>query len=135
MADTPLKTKPPEPAEIVEAYRSAVSEHPHDVQALADLGWGLYGAAKYAEAVEQFQQALAVDSSYLDAHYGLGLAQKALGDKVAAAAAFDKVADLAKQESEDPVRGAMLHRLAHGHVNEIKDGDWQLEKEIWKREA
>ena len=134
MADTPLKSKPPDPAEIVESYRVAASGRPNDVQALADLGWGLYGAAQYAEAVEQFQRSLAVGPDYLDAHYGLGLAYKALGEKAAAAAAFDKVAELT-QQAEDPVRGAMLRRLAHGHVNEIKDGDWQLEKEIWRREA
>ncbi len=134
MADSPLKSKPPDPAEIVESYRAAASERPNDAQALADLGWGLYGAAQYAEAVEQFQRALSADPGYLDAHYGLGLAHKALGDKTAAAASFDKAAELT-QQAEDPVRGAMLRRLAHGHVNEIKDGDWNLEKEIWRREA
>ena len=134
MADSPLKIVPPDPAEVVKAYRAAAAERPHDAEALANLGWGLYGAGEPAQAVEQFQNALTVDSGYLDAQYGLGLALKALDDKVGAAAAFKKAAELT-QRLDDLVRATMLRRLAHGHVNEISSGDWNLEKEIWRREA
>jgi hypothetical protein len=26
----------------------------------------------------------------------------------------------------------VMHRLLLGHVNQLKTGDWNLEKEIWK---
>jgi tetratricopeptide (TPR) repeat protein len=133
MAKSPLKEMPPASAEVIEAYRAAASGNPQDAQAQVDLGWGLYGGGKYAEALEQFQRALALDARSVDAHYGLGLAHKALGDKAAAVAAFNKVAALAEQ-AEDAVRATMLRRLAHGHVNELNLGDWQLEAEIWHRE-
>jgi tetratricopeptide (TPR) repeat protein len=134
MAKTVLKTRPPDPAALIETYRAAASANPQDVQAQMNLGWGLYGATRHAEALEQFQRALALDADYVDAYYGQGLSHKALGNKEAAIAAFTKVAELAAQ-IEDQVRGTMLRRLAHGHVNEMNAGDWQLEAEIWHREA
>jgi tetratricopeptide (TPR) repeat protein len=134
MAKTPLKTTPPEPAAVVENYRVAANSRPDDPEPQIDLGWGLYGAGKYAEAVEQFKRVLSMTANSVDAEYGLGLSQKALGNKEAAVAAFNQVASLAVQ-LEDHVRGTMLKRLAHGHVNEINSGDWKLEKEIWQRES
>jgi len=134
MAKTPLKTQAPDPAILVETYRAEAGAKPQDVLAQAGLGWGLYGAGQYAEAARQFERVLALDMNYLDAHYGLGLANKALGHKEPAVAAFDRVAKLASQ-IDDKIRGTMLRRLAHGHVNEINAGDWQLADEIWHREA
>lgn len=34
---------------------------------------------------------------------------------------------------EDSIRASMLRRLAVGHTNQLKGGDWALESEIWKR--
>jgi tetratricopeptide (TPR) repeat protein len=133
MAKTVMKTALPQPAEVLESYRAAANAAPQDLQAQVDLGWGLYGASKYSEALEQFQRALALDPNSLDANYGLAISHKALGNKEAAVAAFAKVAELTAQV-EDHVRGTMLRRLAHGHVNELNEGDWQLEAEIWHRE-
>jgi tetratricopeptide (TPR) repeat protein len=133
MAKAILKNPLPDPAEVVAAYEAAARESPQNVQAQVDLGWGLYGAAKYAEALAQFQRALELEADFLDALYGLGLAHKALGNKEAAVAFFEKVAALA-EGAEDSVRGTMLRRLAHGHINEMNLGDWQLEAEIWHRE-
>jgi tetratricopeptide (TPR) repeat protein len=134
MAKTALKTPPPDPKALIETYQAAAKSNPQDVQAQMDLGWGLYGVGRHADALEQFQRALDLDAGSLDARYGLGLAHKALGNKEAAVAAFNQVAELTAK-LEDLVRGTMLRRLAHGHVNEMNAGDWQLEAEIWHREA
>lgn len=134
MAKSPIKSQLQDPAILLEAYRAAARANPNDAGSQTDLGWGLYGASQYAEAAGQFKRALAIDMNYVDAHYGLGLASKALGLKEPAVAAFDKVATLATQ-LDDLVRGGMLRRLAHGHVNDMNVGDWQLAAEIWHRQV
>ncbi|MBI3761311.1 MAG: hypothetical protein HY260_05540, partial [Chloroflexi bacterium] len=120
-------------AQLLEAARAAAAANRNDAQSQTDLGWALYGAGRLADAAEQFKRALMIDMNIVDAHYGLALASKALNLKEPAIAAFEKVASLATQ-LDDPVRGGMLRRLAHGQINEMKDGDWQLAGEIWHRE-
>jgi tetratricopeptide (TPR) repeat protein len=134
MAKTPLKVAAAEPAAILDNYRAAATSRPGDPEPQIDLGWGLYGAGQFAEAVKQFEKVVEQNANSVDALYGLGLSHKALGDKAAAVAAFEKVAALA-DALEDKVRGTMLRRLAHGHVNEMNSGDWNLEKEIWQRQS
>jgi len=49
-------------------------------------------------------------------------------------AAFRQVIDLISSETgANRVKADMLRRLALGHINEITQGDWNLEKEIWQR--
>ena len=55
MAKPPMTTPTPNPSVIVENYRAAADSRPQDLQIQTDLGWGLYGADKYPEAVEQFE--------------------------------------------------------------------------------
>ncbi len=119
---------------ILDHYRAAVAANPTSAEAHANLGWGYYGQKQYAEAIKEFQEALSLDTNWLDAYYGLGLAHKGAGSKVEALAAFEKAAALAPG-LPDLVRGHMLTRLAHGHINAIKTGDWDLDKELRHREA
>ena len=114
---------------VVENYRAAVTANPASAEARCNLGWGYYGHKQFAEAIKEFQEALALDANWLDAHYGLALAQKGAGAKPAAVAAFEKVAALASQ-IEDKVRGGMLLRLAHGQINQLNKGDWDIDKEL-----
>jgi tetratricopeptide (TPR) repeat protein len=134
MAKNSLKPATPAPAEILDNYRAAATSRPGDPEPQIDLGWGLYGAGQFAEAVQQFDQVVEQNPNAVDALYGLGLSHKALGHKEAAVTTFDKVAGLA-DVLEDKVRGSMLRRLAHGHINEMNSGDWNLEKEIWQRQS
>jgi hypothetical protein len=47
--------------------------------------------------------------------------------------AFNQVLILIGNNSTlDKTKYDMLRRLALGHVNEMAQGDWNLEKEIWK---
>jgi tetratricopeptide (TPR) repeat protein len=113
----------------LEAYRAAVGANPNSAEARSNLGWGYYGQKQFEEAIKEFQEALKIDANAVDAHYGLGLALKGFGSKMEAVAAFEKAAALAPQ-MPDKVRGAMLMRLAHGQINQLKKGDWDLDKEL-----
>jgi tetratricopeptide (TPR) repeat protein len=126
---------PPTPPKVnvIDAYRAAVTASPNSAEAHSNLGWGYYGQKQFAEAIKEFQEALARDANWVDAYYGLGLAQKGAGAKTEAVAAFEKAAALAPQ-MEDRVRGSMLMRLAHGQVNQLKKGNWDLDKELRHRE-
>ncbi len=129
MPATPAKT-----VNVVDNYRAALAANPKSAEAHCNLGWGYYGQKQFAEAVKEFQEALALDGKWVDAHYGLGLALKGAGSKTEAVAAFETAAALAPQ-MEDRVRGAMLMRLAHGQINQLKKGDWDLDKELRHHEA
>jgi tetratricopeptide (TPR) repeat protein len=96
-------------------------------------GTAHYARKHYDPAVEDFKKAISLDENMVDAYYSLGMALKAIGRKEEAATAFRKVVDLISVESvSGSVAGDMLRKLALGHVNELIQGDWNLEKEIWK---
>jgi hypothetical protein len=84
------------------------------------------GMAYYAR--KQFKEAEA------DSFYSLGMVLKAANKNEEAVNAFTQVINLIKSRPDaSQVKYDMLRRLALGHVNEIIHGDWNLEKEIWKR--
>ena len=70
----------------------------------------------------------------IEGYYGLGLVLKAEDRRQDAVQAFQQVISLLEDGAvDDPSRHAMLRRLSMGHINQLKDGDWNLEKEIWKK--
>lgn len=110
----------------LEEYRQAVAANPKSAEALANLGWELYGEGKWDEAVKTFNEALSLDAGYVDGLYGLALTEKLAGAKTEAVAAFDKAVALLAGQSDDPARRKVLMRLARGHVNFIQSGHWNL---------
>ena len=124
-----MRATPAKIVSVIDTYRAAVTASPTSAGAHCNLAWGYYGQKQFAEAIKEFQEALKLDANCVDAHYGLGLALKGAGSKLEAVAAFEKAAALAPQ-MEDRVRGAMLMRLAHGQINQLKKGDWDLDKEL-----
>ena len=96
-------------------------------------GTAYYARKQYEFAVEDFKKAIDLDGNMVDAYYSLGMVLKAIGRKEEAAAAFQKVVDLVTPDTGGGnVSADMLRRLALGHMNELTQGDWNLEKEIWK---
>jgi tetratricopeptide (TPR) repeat protein len=88
----------------------------------------------FQSAQKDFEEALVIAPNDVEAIYGLGLSYRIQGNMEKGANAFRKVLDLLGAGSvEDPTRTKMLERLAKGHLNMITKGDWDLEKEIWKR--
>jgi tetratricopeptide (TPR) repeat protein len=114
---------------LLENYRAAVTANPDSAEAHCNLAWGFYGQRQYADAIQEFRQALSLDRNLIDAHYGLGLALKESGAGQEAVPVFDTVLGLAPQ-LDNAVRATMLSRLAKGHINQIKSGDWKLDKEL-----
>jgi tetratricopeptide (TPR) repeat protein len=96
-------------------------------------GMAYYARKRYTQAEEDLKKAIALDPNSLDSYYSLGMALKADNSKDAAVAAFKKVIELIQSHPDAKIiKYDMLRRLALGHVNELSQGDWNLEKEIWK---
>src|SRR5215510_5760307 len=113
----------------IATYQAAVSSNPNSAEAQSNLGWGYYGQRKFDDAIAAFRQALTLDRNYLDAHYGLALTLKESGAGQDAVPEFETVLNLAPQDA-NTIRGQMLSRLARGHINRIKSGDWGLNTDI-----
>jgi tetratricopeptide (TPR) repeat protein len=98
-------------------------------------GWALHGSRKNEDVAEEyFRQAASANPKSVDAYYGLGLVLKAQDRRQEALQVFQKVVELLESNAiEDRVRAGMLRRLTLGQINQIRTGDWGLEKEIWKR--
>jgi tetratricopeptide (TPR) repeat protein len=97
----------------------------------AERGWLFLSHKKFDRAIEDFRHVVGTDSSDLDSWFGLGLSLKAAGDREQALDAFEHVLELVSKV-EDKQSASVLSRLAKGHINQIKTGDWNLAKEVWK---
>lgn len=95
-----------------------------------ERGWLYYSRKQYELAIDDFQHVLTTDSDNVDALYGLGLTQKAAGASPKALATFEQVLKLVPNIA-DHQKESVLTRLIKGHINQIRTGDWNLEKEVW----
>jgi tetratricopeptide (TPR) repeat protein len=107
--------------------------NPQNATEYHQRGIAFYARKQYDLAVADFSQAISLDGSMVDAYYSLGMVLKASGRTADSVKAFSKVADLlAPQAGVGKAEVDMLRRLALGHINMLTQGDWNLEKEIWK---
>jgi tetratricopeptide (TPR) repeat protein len=97
----------------------------------AERGWLYFSRKKFDLAIEDFRHVTESDANAIDSWYGLGLTLKANGSPEQAVTAFDHIL-AALNQIEDRQRASVLSRLVKGHLNQIKTGDWNLEKEVWK---
>jgi tetratricopeptide (TPR) repeat protein len=81
---------------------ATVVEQRSEGELLAESGWTAFGAGKYVEAAELFEDALAVDSLYADAENGLGWVNLFYGLFNVADDHFERAIEmgLASQEAE-----------------------------------
>jgi tetratricopeptide (TPR) repeat protein len=120
--------------EINSGSDPSVQTEPDSARELRLRGYAFYAKGDFPSAQKDFEVVLGIDPNDVEAIYGLGLSYKMQGNMEEGAKAFRKVLDLLGAGSvEDPTRTKMLERLAKGHLNMITKGDWDLEKEIWKR--
>lgn len=120
------KSLSPEPEEMPE---------PNSVDDYMRRGWAYHSRDKNDQAEADFRKALELDPDSVDANYVLGLVLKAKEKDEEAIEAFKVAINLINNgKVENLNRAEMLRRLALGHVNEIKEGDWKLEEEFWRRE-
>ena len=96
-------------------------------------GVAYYARRKYDLAIDDLKQATALDGQLVDGYYSLGMVLKAIRRNEEAVIAFQKVVDFTTMGAGGgKVAANMLRRLALGHINMLTQGDWNLEKEIWK---
>jgi len=95
--------------------------------------WSFYAKQKYTLAQTDFETVVNQDAMNFDALFGLALALKSDGAIQQALAAFEKALTLV-DSTEDKQRANIMGRLIRGHINQIKTGDWNLEKEVWRRD-
>lgn len=95
-----------------------------------ERGWLYYSHKNFDLAIDDFKHILTTDSDNVDALYGLGLTQKAAGTLPQALVTFEQVLKLVPNIS-DRQKKSILLRLVKGHINQMRTGDWNLEKEVW----
>lgn len=109
-------------------------DSPTTAQDFVRRGMAYYARKAYPEAEKDLRQAITLDSKDIEGHYRLGMVYKAMKKKEDSIREFKTVIELLDAQSDlSPARYEMLRRLALGHMNEVSQGDWNLEKEIWHR--
>ena len=109
---------------------------PNDLDSYMRRGWAYHSRDQEQAAEADYRRALELDSESVDANYVLGLILKAQGRADEAVEYFSKTVKLLEAgKIKDNARCEMLRRLSLGHINELKKGDWDLEREVWRRES
>ncbi|MFZ2095598.1 MAG: tetratricopeptide repeat protein [Anaerolineales bacterium] len=120
-----VKSLPVDPASVTD---------PRTADDFRNRGVAYYARKQFSEAEADLKKAISMDGKNIDSYYSLGMVLKAMDRKEEAVNAFNQVITLILANPEaKSVKNDMLRRLALGHMNEITKGDWDLEKEIWKR--
>ncbi len=115
-------------------FDPACMAEPVTVDDYQNRGMAYYARKLYKEAEVDLIKASQLDRNNIDAFYSLGMVLKAENKKDEAIAAFTQVINLIRARPDaSQVKFGMIRRLALGHINELNLGDWNLEKEIWKR--
>ena len=119
-----VKSKPIDPASISE---------PMSADEFQRRGMAFYARKDFNSAEADLKKAISLDANHIDSYYSLGMVYKASTRKEEAVAAFNNVVRLiVDNPALNSSKYDMLRKLALGHINEINQGDWNLEKEIWK---
>lgn len=109
-------------------------ENPQSVADYLRRGYAFYARSKFPQAEDDFRKAISLDPHSVDSIYALGMTLKAEKKIDESVQTFKQAIAIIKSGVlEDKIRGDMLKRLAMGHINEMTEGDWNLEKEIWQR--
>jgi len=120
------------PKQIVETIPDPDQINPQTTDDFLERGWLYYTHKKYELAEADFNHVLQHEPANADAWYALGLTLKAMGENQKAVTAFARIASVIG-EIDDHQRATIISRLAHGQINQINTGDWNLEKEVWKK--
>jgi Tfp pilus assembly protein PilF len=111
------------------------SKNNDELSNFINAGWKFHTEGNDQVAEQQFDKALAIDPESIEAYYGLGIVMKNQGNVSAMVTNFEKVIQLVDHIEDDRAKAEMLRRLAMGHINQARNGDWGLEGEIWKHSS
>lgn len=109
-----------------------IPSNPTTAAEFITVGYAKKTSGSLDDAAVSFEKAIALDPDSYEAYYGLGLVQKAQDRRQDSIQSFEKVLGLLSDESIDVARSHMLQRLVKAHINQLRSGDWDLEKEIWQ---
>jgi tetratricopeptide (TPR) repeat protein len=105
---------------------------PNDYDSFMQRGWANHAHGDQEKAESDFRRAVSYSPESVDANYALGLIMKSEGNTQDAIEQFEKTMDLILQgKIKEHSKSEMMRRLTLAHINELKTGDWNLEKEIW----
>ena len=120
---TKLKSVPVDPYSMPE---------PIAIQDYFQRGMAFYARKLYDAAEKDLRRVVELDPKSVDGFYGLGMVYKAAKRNAEAIQSFEEAIRVLREGAvENHNKSEMLRRLALGHVNELKTGDWDMEKEIW----
>jgi len=111
------------------------SKNNDELSNFINAGWKFHTEENDQVAEQQFNKALAIDPESIEAYYGLGIVMKNQDNITSMVNNFEKVIQLVDYIEEDRAKAEMLRRLAMGHINQARNGDWGLEGEIWKHSS
>jgi tetratricopeptide (TPR) repeat protein len=101
--------------EAISRLRDVLSQYPRDRVVRNEVGRILFLQKKYAEAVAEFDQTLAIDPEDLQAHYNLMLCYSGLGDEARANEHKERYLRFKADESSQSITGP--YRQAHPEDN------------------
>jgi tetratricopeptide (TPR) repeat protein len=104
--------------------------NPQSASEFLARAWLYYSRGKFDLAVQDFTRATEAASDNPETWYGLGLAHKSSGATSKAVEAFQNALNLIGGIQEHK-RASIFSRLVKGQINQLKTGDWNLEKEVW----
>ena len=107
-------------------------KQPSTAEEFVNRGWAEKASGNLDSAEANFRKAITEKPDFVEAYYGLGLVLKAQDRRQDCIQSFEKVIELIDVGIDDRIRGEMLRRLSLAHINQLRSGDWGLEKEIWK---
>ncbi len=114
-------------------YEPDIVKEPTTANEYQRRGMAYYARKQFDDAERELQKAISLDNSHLDSYYCLGMVYKAIGRKEESTKSFTRALSLISSDTSlKTTQIDMLRRLAKGHINEMNQGDWNLEKEIWK---
>lgn len=106
--------------EVAECSRRVLAIQPHNSIANANLGYALFQAQKYDEAIAAYQRALTYDSRNINALYNMGLACQAANQMRAFVAQYRAIVEVAADASD--VRTAFWHVV--NNLSLLKYDSW-----------
>jgi len=118
---------PKKPTEVIQ-----VSPNPVTAADFILQGYMLKASGKFDDAEANFRKAISLEPASVEAYYALGLVLKAEDRRQDSIMCFEKVLGLIDADPKDAGRAHMLQRLVKAHINQLRSGDWDLEKEIWQ---
>jgi len=101
--------------EAAQALKEVLAQYPRDRVVHNELGRVLFLQKRYADAVNEFQQTLAIDPEDLQANYNLMLCYTGLGDEKMANEHKDRYLRFKADEAAQALTGA--YRQAHPEDN------------------